>query len=501
MKLPCVLIAGLLTLSTLSWVPVLLGGPEQWADSHRSPPAPRASGPAALLFVRVQGPAGLQATFFPSAGPSRTFDAPVAIGLRPGYIYRFQIAGLPRRPDHPDVVSSLFPTLEVRGTVALAPGLNAANFPVPLVFSADDIAHAQDGAFITKVIYLEHPDQAQAFASSLDQPPEVRIGPGGDVLAEARERGRPVLIVRFGERQAEPQDLTRVAIPGTVLLPGERALAPAAQPPWIPWRCWPVYDPILGPKPPQEECLKDGGDVGVRVGLGASGQLYGLDPTDTVAEYSDTRGRRHVAISNRVCIFAPRFAVLQEEINAIGYDLVEVVGAAQTAVEESTVRRRQPSQEARLPVALGGAVGRQSASGAQVTQGTIPVDQFLGIIAAEGRMKGMDVVATVQQERQMPPERPLVLTKWADKQAAQVGDVITFHLRYSNHGGQPITGVIVSDSLSGRLEYIPGSARADRDAVFTTQANEAGSLILRWEVNGSLLPSESGVVTFQARVR
>ena len=50
--------------------------------------------------------------------------------------------------------------------------------------------------------------------------------------------------------------------------------------------------------------------------------------------------------------------------------------------------------------------------------------------------------------------------------------------------------VAVTDSLSGRLEYIPGSAQADRDAVFTTEPNEAGSVVLRWEISGRLLPGE-----------
>ena len=79
--------------------------------------------------------------------------------------------------------------------------------------------------------------------------------------------------------------------------------------------------------------------------------------------------------------------------------------------------------------------------------------------------------------------------------------MITFTLRYSNVGGRPITDVAVSDSLSGRLEYVEGSAVADRDAVFTTQPNEAGSLILRWEISGRLLPGQSGRVKFKAKVR
>ena len=94
-----------------------------------------------------------------------------------------------------------------------------------------------------------------------------------------------------------------------------------------------------------------------------------------------------------------------------------------------------------------------------------------------------------------------MLIKCADRQSAQQGDVVTFFLRYSNHGGRPLTDVAVSDSLSSRLEYVAGSAQSDRDAVFTTEQNEAGSLILRWEVSGRLAPDQGGVLRFQARVR
>jgi hypothetical protein len=67
--------------------------------------------------------------------------------------------------------------------------------------------------------------------------------------------------------------------------------------------------------------------------------------------------------------------------------------------------------------------------------------------------------------------------------------------------GQPITDVIVSDSLTTRLEYVWDSSKSDREATFTTQMNEAGSAVLRWQVAGTLQPGQSGVITFQARVR
>src|SRR5262249_48313788 len=105
------------------------------------------------------------------------------------------------------------------------------------------------------------------------------------------------------------------------------------------------------------------------------------------------------------------------------------------------------------------------------------------------------------EEHPHVPDKPLTLCKWANTTTAQIGDTVTLYLKYSNQGYQPISDIIVSDSLTGRLEYVPGSAKSDRDAVFTMQQNEAGSLILRWEIQGRLLPNQSGVVSFQAKIR
>jgi hypothetical protein len=55
--------------------------------------------------------------------------------------------------------------------------------------------------------------------------------------------------------------------------------------------------------------------------------------------------------------------------------------------------------------------------------------------------------------------------------------------------------------LSGRLEYLPGSAETDRPANFTTADNEAGSVIVRWDLPGVLLPGQAGMVRFKAKVR
>ena len=60
---------------------------------------------------------------------------------------------------------------------------------------------------------------------------------------------------------------------------------------------------------------------------------------------------------------------------------------------------------------------------------------------------------------------------------------------------------MVTDSLITRFEYVKDSARTDREANFTIQPNNAGSNILRWEFTDTLRGGESGMVSFQVRIR
>jgi uncharacterized repeat protein (TIGR01451 family) len=130
--------------------------------------------------------------------------------------------------------------------------------------------------------------------------------------------------------------------------------------------------------------------------------------------------------------------------------------------------------------------------------------------AVVGLVEGVKVIGDVIGPREVNiccgeipqiPGRPLHLYKWVSTKTAKVGDVVTFFLKYSNVGGQPITDVALSDSLTGRLEYVPGSAKSSRDAVFTTSENKAGSVVLHWEFQGALPAGQSGTVSFQARIR
>jgi uncharacterized repeat protein (TIGR01451 family) len=525
-------------------------------SSARAQEPPR--GPSPLLYVRFTGAPGARVTVYRGdQGGPRELEFPVTLGFRPGYVYRVKIDHLPGQQQ------PIYPTLEVRGSLCLSPKCNPADYPVPLIIDGAEVEHIFEGVFVTKVIYLEHPDRAAPSATRPGQLLERTLSPGDDLLDEARQYGRPMVVVRLGERPVSIAELTAAAIPGTILLPTEKTLPPARVPPFVPCLPVPLFDPILGPIPPEEECLKDGGDVGRPAAIGPDGRVEGLDPTDTVAEYTDSHGRRHVTPSNRICLCVPRFAAVRSELPLAGYETRLAPVRAEEANRQVLVGATVPSLEAHKYDQLNAvranrrpsmavsetSVGRfltlavlnayQVYEGPALALGTPAVAQLTEVerlklakqvefarsfhghrgpstvatsegAAVVGRVEGLGLytateetcdVTVICQPPQVVLEKPIHLIKWADRQCAEVGDVVTFYLKYSNCGGKPIEDVAVSDSLTGRLEYVPGSAKTDRNAVFTMQQNEAGSVILRWEVSGKLLPGQTGLISFQARVR
>jgi uncharacterized repeat protein (TIGR01451 family) len=516
-------------------------------------------GPSPLLFVRFIGPPGLRATFYQGHPRGRAFDAPVVVGMRPGYSYRVQLSHL---TDHPGV--SIFPTVEVYGSLKLSPKLNSAKFPAPVVLTEADIESVLAGNLVSKAVYLEDPERAVPATTPPDSPFEFALPPGRDLLTEMHDRGRPMLIVRMGGRLLVSDDeLAHSSVPGTILHPGEKVLPPAIRPPYLLPDPRPFYDPRLGPKPLEEECLHDGGDGGYRAGFDGDGQLAGVEPEDTVAEYTDSHGRRHITHSNRICLCVPRFAVIRCEVPLSRYDSVTAVNDARRVQFHEGLAGQMPPLQTRKYEQLQGARGRERPCLNEGIDGTVGITHLEVLNAVEvplgpiallgtkaaltlseiervrliqqmelarqlssrsslqgassvvgtavvGRVEGLRIVQAEAATRDLticcnevpcPPDKPLVLIKCADRPSAQVGDVVTFVLKYSNHGGKPITDVAVTDSLTTRLEYVPGSAQSDRPAVFTTQLNEAGSLILRWEITGRLMPGANGVVRFQARIR
>jgi uncharacterized repeat protein (TIGR01451 family) len=279
----------------------------------------------------------------------------------------------------------------------------------------------------------------------------------------------------------------------------------------------------------------------------------GLDTEDTVAEYTDHQGRPRMTPSNKVCVYAPRFAAVRtvslpheegtflKAADAAQSDLGGVMRTrlsmaaqqAQHAAGQAKVRSRASGLESeRLQGEVGQLARPQIADKVLNTfedlgffrLGTFEQSDVarlnLGLQAArawsreqypviqtkiESPATGVSEVhaaaLTVIDDRRSDQPAQLRVVKVADKQTAQPGDVITFTIRYDNLGPNPATEMRIVDNLTPRLEYVDDSATCDRAGQLVVEDNAEGSLVLTWVIDEEIPAGEGGVVTFQARVR
>ncbi|MBX3424155.1 MAG: hypothetical protein KF688_00620 [Pirellulales bacterium] len=301
---------------------------------------------------------------------------------------------------------------------------------------------------------------------------------------------------------------------------------------------------------PDDEYLCDGGDHGLPAGVRADWRVTGLEQEDTIAHYDTVDGRTVVTPSNKVCIYAPRFGVVRRVVDPVGYNqaiMVEAVDenaavarvderervAARTARLEPTIdrmrmppsllrERQQPGEldrDQRVAAALGSLapyanlsiittgkivgrdvveIGRSSLaavswSGDQAVQVLLDADRA----QAEVSVQEPGVIYRLDE----PNHPKLRLVKLASRGSAQQGELVEFTLRYDNLGDRVIGNVTIVDNLTTRLEYVEGSQKSTAKADFSTSRNEAGSLILRWEIDEPLQPGDGGVLQFKVRVR
>ena len=153
---------------------------------------------------------------------------------------------------------------------------------------------------------------------------------------------------------------------------------------------------------------------------------------------------------------------------------------------------------------LSGIIGSLRASGIESHTGPIALVQWTGRPLGISSIRGAAAVAQVRGPEEITTYRghALLLEKSIDPpHPEKIGDVVTVTLRFSNPTTEEMTDIVIADNLTPRLEYIEGTAKSDRAAAFTTVPNGSGSLVLRWAVDGKLMPGESGKITFQVRIR
>ncbi|MEZ6133746.1 MAG: DUF11 domain-containing protein [Pirellulaceae bacterium] len=303
-------------------------------------------------------------------------------------------------------------------------------------------------------------------------------------------------------------------------------------------------------RPNAQEYVFDGGDQAPSVVVQKDWTAAGVDPTDTVIYYETLAGKVCVKPSNRVPIYAPRFGAVRQITGIVL--AARAVGTERilAPVAPSGFREADLAGNMTLPLAPQGqqTVGMldafQENTGGVPMEGVIPARRMslavqphenieffttglmldheipvLGRVLANARtwynpeslgvMIDGQVAALVTDKKraqdvhvyEMPDRCAMRICKAASHSLANPGDTVRFTIRFDNVGPKPLGNAVIMDSLSPRLEYIEGSQQCSVDARFSSDANEVGSLVLRWEIENAVESHRGGVISFDCRVR
>jgi len=306
---------------------------------------------------------------------------------------------------------------------------------------------------------------------------------------------------------------------------------------------------ISGPWPP-EEYLCDGGDYQLPARVRADWTVDGVEQEDTIAHFDTLDGRTIVQPSNRVCIYAPRFAAVRRVDNLLASESLNRAGGTHTKVspgrqEElgvvtTSLQNQQPIGEVGTKAfdlyrrrQQGGEMARHQHLDS-LHDGLMPFEDFsiirLGLIdqaekprlaiytdaalawnraeAVQVMIKGQpadQIIVDWQPEAvyrfEKDPQPEIRVVKVASTDIAKPGEVIDFTIRFDNTGNEPIGNVTIIDNLSTRLEYINESESSTLEADFYARPNQGGSSSLRWDITAPVKPGEGGVVRFRCKVR
>jgi uncharacterized repeat protein (TIGR01451 family) len=240
-------------------------------------------------------------------------------------------------------------------------------------------------------------------------------------------------------------------------------------------------------------------------GLLLEGQITGLVETQSRQASSQNRNVLQTGFTEQET--QTRYARSQDQLNSIdgqrrgagmesaqalgGYDNFQVVDSDSMILLQRTF-------------GLGGSVRAQLDRGAvnarawQGHEGIIVQMNELAPMSASG-IDGAAVFFQIEDKQSRTSK--LRLIKVASKESAQPGEIVEFTLRFDNIGNQLLGNVTILDDLTGRLEFLPGTAVASLKSGFVPKINLGGSLTLRFEILDPLPPGEFGVIQFQCRVR
>jgi hypothetical protein len=123
--------------------------------------------------------------------------APRKAGLVLGQVYRLRITNIPYEEGR-----EVFPTVELIDRLHPPRG-QEVRFAIPIEFTQEDLELALEGKYITRVVYLEDPNNALPVSADKVGNESFDALPGEDPLEVADQIGRPMAIIRLGGRLPE----------------------------------------------------------------------------------------------------------------------------------------------------------------------------------------------------------------------------------------------------------------------------------------------------------
>lgn len=159
-------------------------------------------GPIRCFFqpVEIIAPPGAMISLVEKGRFNEAKPAPRKAGLVLGQVYRLRITNIPFEPGR-----EVFPTIELVDRLHPPKG-QEVRFAAPIEFTQEDLELALEGKFVTRVVYLENPDNALPVSGDAIDEASYDVLPSEDPLEVADRIGRPIAIVRLGGRL--PDDAT-----------------------------------------------------------------------------------------------------------------------------------------------------------------------------------------------------------------------------------------------------------------------------------------------------
>jgi hypothetical protein len=144
--------------------------------------------------VEIMAPEGTLLSAVTAGGFGESKENTLLLGMLIGHVYRIKVGNIKFHEGE-----EVYPTIEVIDRLYPPPG-QATRFPIPIELTAEELALALEGNYVTRVIYIEDPMIALPVVETPRKQRYFEIGAKDDPLQLADQLGRPVAILRMGSR-------------------------------------------------------------------------------------------------------------------------------------------------------------------------------------------------------------------------------------------------------------------------------------------------------------